>query len=115
MVVGRGGGGEWGGCLGGKIRALTAEMLVIADQERAVAIAGVIGGAGSAVSATTRRIVIEAANFNGVNVRATTRRLGLRTDASTRFEKQLHPELVPGASARMARLVPEIAGGGGGG
>ena len=112
IVVRRAGVGESIECLDGKTRELAPEMLVIADQERAVAIAGVIGGAGSAVSAATRRIVIESANFNGVNVRATTRRLGLRTDASTRFEKQLHPELVPLASTRMAQLVQEIAAGG---
>jgi phenylalanyl-tRNA synthetase beta chain len=99
-------------CLDGKTRELSPEMLVIADQSRPVAIAGIIGGADSAVTAATTRIVIEAANFHGINVRSTSRRLGLRTEASTRFEKQLHPELVPPASARMAHLVQEIAGGG---
>ena len=104
--------GESIDCLDGKTRRLTSGMLVIADASRPVAIAGIIGGADSAVSASTTRIVIEAANFNGINIRATSRRLGLRTEASTRFEKQLHPGLVPPASARMAQLVQEIAGGG---
>jgi phenylalanyl-tRNA synthetase beta chain len=104
--------GESIDCLDGKSRHLTPEMLVIADQSRPVAIAGVIGGADSAVSARTSRIVIEAANFHGINIRSTSRRLGLRTEASTRFEKQLHPDLVPPASARMAQLVQEIASGG---
>jgi phenylalanyl-tRNA synthetase beta chain len=112
IVVRRARSGESIDCLDGKSRELTPEMLVIADQSRPVAIAGVIGGADSAVSAATTRIVIEAANFHGINIRATSRRLALRTDASTRFEKQLHPELVPPASARMAQLVQEIAGAG---
>ena len=112
IIVRRAAAGESIDCLDGQARALTTEMLVIADQSRPVAIAGIIGGADSAVSAATSRIVIEAANFQGINVRATSRRLGLRTEASTRFEKQLHPELVPPASTRMAQLVQEIAGGG---
>jgi phenylalanyl-tRNA synthetase beta chain len=99
-------------CLDGVTRRLRPEMLVIADQSRPVALAGIIGGTDSAVLAATTRVVIEAANFQGVNVRATSRRLGLRTEASTRFEKQLHPELVPPASMRMAQLVQQIAGGG---
>ena len=112
IVVRRARPGESIDCLDGKSRDLTQEMLVIADQSRPVAIAGIIGGADSAVSAATSRIVIEAANFHGINIRSTSRRLGLRTEASTRFEKQLHPDLVPPASARMAQLVQEIAGGG---
>jgi phenylalanyl-tRNA synthetase beta chain len=111
IVVRRARTGELIDCLDGKTRELTPEMLVIADQSRPVAIAGIIGGADTAVSAATTRIVIEAANFHGINIRSTSRRLGLRTEASTRFEKQLHPDLVPSASARMAQLVQEIAGG----
>jgi phenylalanyl-tRNA synthetase beta chain len=113
IVVRRAGAGELIECLDGVTRQLGEEMLVIADQARPLAIAGIIGGAGSAVSPATTRVVIEAASFLGVSVRATSRRLGLRTEASTRFEKQLHPELVPPASARMAQLVQEIASGGG--
>jgi phenylalanyl-tRNA synthetase beta chain len=112
IVVRQARAGESIDCLDGKTRELEQGMLVIADASRPVAIAGIIGGADSAVSPATRRIVIEAANFNGISIRATSRRLGLRTEASTRFEKQLHPELVPPASARMAELVQEIAGGG---
>jgi phenylalanyl-tRNA synthetase beta chain len=112
IVVRKARAGESIECLDGVTRQLGAEMLVIADQSRPVAIAGIIGGAESAVSAATTRVVIEAANFNGVNVRATSRRLALRTEASTRFEKQLHPELVPPASVRMAAMVQEIAGAG---
>jgi phenylalanyl-tRNA synthetase beta chain len=111
IVVRRARPGESIDCLDGKSRELTPEMLVIADKSRPVAIAGIIGGAESAVSAATTRIVIEAANFHGINIRSTSRRLGLRTEASTRFEKQLHPELVPPASARMAELVQQVAAG----
>ena len=112
IVVRRAEAGESIDCLDGVTRQLQPEMLVIADQSRPVAIAGIIGGADSAVFSATTRVVIEAANFQGVNVRATSRRLRLRTEASTRFEKQLHPEMVPPASTRMAQLVQEIAGGG---
>ena len=62
-------------------------MLVIADRERAVAIAGVMGGAASEVSATTTRIAIESAWFLPASVRATSRKLGLKTEASARFER----------------------------
>ena len=62
-------------------------MLVIADRERAVALAGVMGGAPSEVSATTTRIALESAWFLPASVRATSRRLGLKTEASARFER----------------------------
>jgi phenylalanyl-tRNA synthetase beta chain len=73
--------------LDGQTRALDPSMLVIADAERAVAIAGVMGGATSEVSGATARIALESAWFEPATVRATSRRLGLKTEASARFER----------------------------
>lgn len=98
-------------CLDGETRSLTPEMLVIADAQKPVAIAGVIGGMETAVTAATRNILLEAANFNGFSVRATSRALGLRTEASTRFEKFLAPELALAGVRRAAGLMAEAATG----
>ncbi|HEY8641926.1 MAG TPA: phenylalanine--tRNA ligase subunit beta [Candidatus Dormibacteraeota bacterium] len=103
--------GEELACLDGVTRRLTPQMLVIADQERALALAGVIGGQESAVSETTRKVVLEAATFDGVNIRATSRALRVRTEASGRFEKTLSPELALAAARRAAGLLEEIAHG----
>src|SRR4029077_17659734 len=80
-------------CLDGVERDLTKEMLVIADADRPVAIAGVIGGEERAVPDDTTDIGLEAANFRGPSVRQTARELGIRTEASARFEKGLPAEL----------------------
>lgn len=98
-------------CLDGEERELTPEMLAIADAERPVAIAGVIGGEESAVTSGTTDILLEAATFDGPNVRATTRALGLRTEASSRFEKGLPPELALAGARRAAALLAQLAGG----
>jgi phenylalanyl-tRNA synthetase beta chain len=98
-------------CLDGVERELTREMLVIADGRRPVAIAGVIGGEESAVTEATTDILLEAANFNGPSVRQTSRALGLRTEASTRFERALPPELALAGARRAASLIAELAGG----
>ena len=97
--------------LDGVERVLTTEMLVIADAVRPVAIAGVIGGEESAVTDATTDILLESANFNGPNVRHTSRSLGLRTEASTRFERNLPPELALAGARRAASLIAELAGG----
>ncbi|HEX6350987.1 MAG TPA: phenylalanine--tRNA ligase subunit beta [Candidatus Dormibacteraeota bacterium] len=111
IVVRRARQGEELLCLDGAIRALTPQMLVIADAERAVALAGVIGGQETAVGSGTRNVVLEAASFDGVNVRATSRALRLRTEASGRFEKTLSPELALAGARRAAQLLAELAGG----
>jgi phenylalanyl-tRNA synthetase beta chain len=98
-------------CLDGVERELTREMLVIADGRRPVAIAGVIGGEESAVTVATTDILLEAANFNGPSVRQTSRALGLRTEASTRFERALPPELALAGARRAASLIAELAAG----
>lgn len=98
-------------CLDGVERELTEEMLVIADAERPVAIAGVIGGEESAVTDATTDIVLEAASFSGPSVRQTARELGIRTEASARFEKGLPAELALAGARRAASLIAELAGG----
>ena len=97
--------------LDGVERALTPDMLVIADAIRPVAIAGVIGGEDTAVTTATKDILLESANFNGPSVRQTSRALGLRTEASSRFERALPPELALAGARRAASLIAELAGG----
>ena len=98
-------------CLDGIKRELSPEMLVIADSRQPVAIAGVIGGEDSAVTDGTTEILLEAATFNGSSVRQTARELGLRTEASSRFEKGLPAELALAGARRAASLIAELAGG----
>ncbi|GAC1333847.1 MAG: phenylalanine--tRNA ligase subunit beta [Candidatus Dormibacteria bacterium] len=112
IVVRRAATGEQIACLDGVTRGLAGNDLVIADGRGPVAIAGIIGGAASAVTTATRNVLVEAASFTGTSVRNTSRRMGLRTEASTRFEKQLSPDLPPEAAVRMTSLLQELAGGG---
>jgi phenylalanyl-tRNA synthetase beta chain len=98
-------------CLDAVERALSPDMLVIADAVRPVAIAGVIGGEETAVGAETTDILLEAATFSGPSIRQTSRTLGLRTDASARFERGLPPELALAGARRAASLIAELAGG----
>lgn len=97
--------------LDGVERELDAEMLVIADAARPVAIAGVMGGAETAVYDETQDVLIESAYFESSQVRRTARSLDLHTDASHRFERGTDPEAVLRAQARAAALICEIAGG----
>lgn len=97
--------------LDGVERKLTPEMLVIADARRAVALAGVMGGADSEIGPSTRDVLIEAAAFDPATVRATSRGLGLMTDASHRFERGVDAEGAVGAQALAARLLVQIAHG----
>ena len=85
--------------------------LVIADAERAVAIAGVKGGGQTAVTASTTDILIEAATFDPVAVRTTSRRLGIASDSSYRFERGVHAGQIDRAASRLAELILAIAGG----
>lgn len=97
--------------LDGQARTLTPEMLVIADAERAQALAGIMGGAHSEVSATTQTIALESAYFHPPAVRRTARRLGLSTEASYRFERGADPEAPPAALARACALIEEMGAG----
>jgi phenylalanyl-tRNA synthetase beta chain len=92
-------------------RELTGDTLVIADEERALAIAGVMGGANSEVSARTRAVIIESAIFDPVSIRRTAFRYGLRSEASLRFEKGQESPLAPLGADRTARLIRAWAGG----
>ncbi|MGA7414832.1 MAG: phenylalanine--tRNA ligase subunit beta [Bryobacteraceae bacterium] len=94
--------------LNGEEYALTTSDLVIADAAGPIAIAGVIGGADSAISATTTRIVLESANFHPASVRLTSARHKLRTDASMRFEKSLDPENTVRGLARAVELIAGV-------
>jgi len=91
--------------LDGVERILDSSMLVIADPQKAVAIAGVMGGEGSKITESSRGIIFESANFNGPNIRATSKKLGLRTDASGKYEKGLDPNISMDAVNRCAQLV----------
>ena len=91
--------------LDGVERQLDPSMLVIADPNKAVAVAGVMGGENSKTSDGAKAILFESANFNGANVRRTAKKLGLRTDASAKYEKGLDPNLSLTAVNRAVQLV----------
>jgi len=97
--------------LDGSERELSPSMLLIADGEQPIAIAGVMGGANSEVTADTVRIALESAKFSGSSVRRTSRQLGLRSEASLRFEKEVNPEALAAALDRAASLMCRYAGG----
>ena len=109
IIVRRARKGEKITTLDGVQRELTEETLLITDPEKPVAVAGVMGGLNSEISDTTEKIIIEAANFHPTSVRRTAVRLGLRTEASNRFEKSLDPELtVLGIVGSMYRIKREL-------
>ena len=91
--------------LDGVERTLDSSMMVIADPQKAVAIAGVMGGEGSKITESSRGIIFESANFNGPNIRSTSKKLGLRTDASGKYEKGIDPTISLDAVNRCAQLV----------
>ena len=92
-------------------RKLTPETLVIADAVGPIALAGVMGGLETEVSPATKTILLESANFDAVSVRRTMRALDLPSEASQRFSKGIHPEIVVPAVERAAQLLHEHAGG----
>jgi phenylalanyl-tRNA synthetase beta chain len=93
-----------------KTRTLDEEMLLIADDDGPTSIAGVMGGARSEVQAGTTRVVMEAATWYGPNIHRTSLKLGLRSEASGRFEKQLQPEQGMEAQAIAAQLMIKLCG-----
>ena len=97
--------------LDGKDHALTPSMLCICDEHKPVAVAGVMGGANSEIVGDTAMVLFESANFNGVSVRRTATALGMRTDASGRFEKGLDVMNTPAAVDRACELVAELGAG----
>ena len=97
--------------LDGVERNLSSSMLVIADATDAVALGGIIGGTSTEMTESTTTVLLESANFNPVNNRRTAQALRINTEATTRFEKGLRPELPPIALRRATKLIREIAGG----
>jgi phenylalanyl-tRNA synthetase beta chain len=97
--------------LDGQKRVLAPDMLVIADAERAVAVAGVMGGAETEVTNTTTTTVLESAYFNPASVRRTSKKLGLKTEASMRFERGADPSLPVAAMRRAISLIEMIGAG----
>jgi phenylalanyl-tRNA synthetase beta chain len=96
--------------LDGNERVFDAETVLVCDRNGPTGIAGIMGGQVSEVSDTTTSVLLEVATWNGVNILRSSRKLGLRTDASNRNEKQLHPELALRAQRVAARLFVELCG-----
>ena len=94
--------------LDGVLRNIDENMLMITSGDEPVAIAGVMGGDASKIDDTTTSLLLESATFDGVSVRKTTTRLGLRTDASQRYEKMLDPELCRVATERVLKLILDL-------
>ena len=92
-------------------RTLQGSMLMIKDAERPIAVAGVMGGLNSEIEESTQTIIIESANFAGDSVRRTAKELGLRTEASARFEKGIDPNLCADAADRVCRLIEMVGAG----
>jgi phenylalanyl-tRNA synthetase beta chain len=111
IIVRRARSGEQMRTLDGELRTFDEEMLLITDGGGAVAVAGVMGGEDSEVSEDTTDVLLESANFDYLNVRRTSRILGMNTESSQRFGRQVDPELTVKAAARAAYLVVELAGG----
>ena len=111
IVVRQANAGEKLVTLDGTERTLDPQMLVIADAQKAVALAGIMGGDDSAISGQTTDVLIESAYFDPDNVRQTARRLGMDTEASRRFERGADRENVLQAQTRCVELISEIAGG----
>src|ERR1019366_7879770 len=102
--------GEQVQTLDGQTRTLTAEMVLITDGDGPTSIAGVMGGTRSEVKAGTTRVLMEVANWNGANIHRTSLALGLRSEASGRYEKQLQPEQATDGQALATALMIELCG-----
>jgi phenylalanyl-tRNA synthetase beta chain len=102
--------GETMTTLDGAERRFDAEAVLVCDRDGPTGVAGIMGGQVSEVSEETTRVLLEVATWNGVNILRTSRKLALRSDASNRFEKQLHPEMAIRAQRIAARLMVELCG-----
>ncbi|MBR5114029.1 MAG: phenylalanine--tRNA ligase subunit beta [Oscillospiraceae bacterium] len=111
IIVRRANEGEKMETLDGGARDLTTDMIVIADEQRAIGLAGVMGGLNSEITENTKELVFESANFNGVSVRKTALALGMRTEASSRFEKSLDILATVPAVNRACELVEMLGAG----
>ncbi len=111
IIVRRAKDGEQIKTLDGALRMLTRDNLVIADRDKAVAIAGVMGGEETEVTASTKNLLIESASFRPSSVHYTAAKLGLHSEASQRFERGISRELAAPGVRRATELIAEIAGG----
>ena len=111
IIVRRARAGEHLRTLDGADRTLAGEMLVIADAARPVALAGIMGGEETEISFRSRNVLLESAWFNPVSIRKTSKALGLRTEASARFERGADVEMALDAARRCSELMVELAGG----
>ncbi|HSP14709.1 MAG TPA: phenylalanine--tRNA ligase subunit beta [Thermoanaerobaculia bacterium] len=111
IIVRRGSKGERIRSLDGEMREVDPNTVVIADVRRAVALGGIIGGAESEIGDSTRNVLLECAWFDPGTIRRTARRLGIKTDASYRFERRVDPNDTVPAAQLTARLIIESAGG----
>ncbi len=111
IIVGRAEEGEVFTTLDEKERKLDTSMLMIKDTKKNIAIAGVMGGLNSEIKDETKTILLEVANFNGDSIRKTSKKLGLRTEASSRYEKGIDPNICSDAAERVCLLIKEIGAG----
>jgi len=111
IIVRRAGNGETVTTLDGSKRALSRDILVIGDEEKAVAVAGIMGGLDSEVTAETRTVVLESANFNQATIRRGSSHLQFQSEASIRFDKGLNGELPLIPLKRATQMLLELAGG----
>jgi phenylalanyl-tRNA synthetase beta chain len=111
IIVRRGNWGESIKSLDGEVRKIDPDTVVIADGKRAVALGGIIGGFDSEITNGTRNILLECAWFDPSTIRRTARRLGLKTDASYRFERSVDPNDTVQAAQLAAKMIVEGAGG----
>ncbi len=92
------------------VRKLEKDALLIADEEKAIALAGIMGGKDTEINSNTKNILLESANFYGPSIMNTSQKLGLRSEASNRFEKKIDPELTVFALERFNQLLTKITG-----
>lgn len=111
IVVRRAAAGEKFTTLDGREHTLSEQMLLIADENKGVALAGIMGGQNSEINEQTRDVLVESANFNPRNIRATSKKLDIRTDSSYRFERGADPGICDWAGKRAAILIRQLAGG----
>lgn len=111
IVVRHAAAGEKFKTLDNQERTLMNEMLLIADEQKGIALAGIMGGANTEINSSTVDVLIESAYFNPVNIRRTSKRLGLRSESSYRFERGADIKICDWASQRAAQLILETAGG----
>jgi phenylalanyl-tRNA synthetase beta chain len=111
IIVRRAENGEKFTTLDGQERTMDENVLMICDGEKAVGIAGIMGGENSMITDDVKTMLFEAACFDGTNIRLSSKRIGLRTDASAKFEKGLDPNNAEAAMNRACQLIEELGAG----